>query len=142
TLNLFLFGFSDAGVLNERQQTTKLLKKIEKEYDVFASIRSKNSLMQSLLVIKRDIHEKEKEIESFSLGESYATQMQELNKIKVHVSQLSLDLSSLEMKRTLNEKAIETLEIQQDNTDPNELKKLYEEANIRVEELNKTFEQA
>lgn len=142
TINLFLFGFSDASILSEKQQIVKQLKKIEKELDIILKIRSKNSLEQSLSVIKRDIKAKEKEIENFSLGESYASQMNEINEIKFHISQLSLELSSLEMKRTLNDRAINTLLDQQDRTDPSELKKLYSEATERVGQLNKTFEMA
>ncbi|WCG81728.1 DUF2326 domain-containing protein [Pectobacterium sp. A5351] len=142
TLNLFLFGFDNANILSEKQKIGKELKKIEKEFDVILKIRSKNSIEQSLSVIEREIKEKEKDITNYNLGESYSTQMNEINAIKLKVSQLSLDLSALEMKRSLNDKAIKDLLEQQDNTDPDELKKLYEEVTIRVVNISKTFEEA
>ncbi|WP_145587381.1 DUF2326 domain-containing protein [Yersinia aldovae] len=142
TLNLFLFGFDDASILSAKQKIGKELKKLEKELDFIAKIRSKNSLEQSLSVIERDINEQEKNIDNYNLGDSYESQMNELNIIKTEVSQLSLELSSLEMKRSLNNKAIEDLLKQQDSTNPDELKKLYDEATDRVGQLNKTFEDA
>ncbi|WP_038910884.1 DUF2326 domain-containing protein [Dickeya dadantii] len=142
TLNLFLFGFDNANILSEKQKIGKELKKIEKEFDVILKIRSKNSIEQSLSVIEREIKEKEKDIANYNLGESYSAQMNEINAIKLKVSQLSLDLSVLEMKRSLNEKAIKDLLEQQDNTDPDELKKLYEEVTFRVVSISKTFEEA
>lgn len=68
--------------------------------------------------------------------------MRELNAIKLEVSGLSLDLASLNMKRSLNLKAIDELLQQKDNSDPNDLKALYLEATNRVEKLSKTFEDA
>ncbi|PLR35051.1 DUF2326 domain-containing protein [Chimaeribacter californicus] len=142
TLNLFLFGFNDASVLSEKQHIVKLLKKTEKEYDVLLKIRSKNALEQSLAVIVRDIENKERDAEEFKLSDSYSSQIIELNEIRGEISNLSQYLSSLEMKRMLNNKAIDNLVTQQDKTDPNELKKLYVEATERIGQLSKTFEMA
>ncbi len=142
TLNLFLFGFDNANILSEKQKIGKELKKIGKEFDVILKIRSKNSIEQSLSVIEREIKEKENDIANYNLGESYSTQMSEINSIKLKISQLSLELSVLEMKRSLHNKAIQDLLEQQDNTDPDELKKLYEEATVRVVNISKTFEEA
>ncbi|EOV1627797.1 DUF2326 domain-containing protein [Yersinia enterocolitica] len=142
TLNLFLFGFDDSSILSAKQKIGKELKRLEKELDFIAKIRSKNSLEQSLSVIEREIKEKEKDIDNYNLGDSYESQMNDLNIIKTEISQLSLELSSLEMKKSLNNKAIEDLLKQQDSTNPDELKKLYDEATDRVGQLNKTFEDA
>lgn len=142
TLNLFLFGFNDASILSEKQYIVKSLKKIEKEYDVLLKIRSKNALEQSLAVIVRDIENKERDAEEFKLSDSYSPQIIELNEIREKISNLSQELSSLEMKRILNDKAIDNLVTQQDKTDPNELNKLYVEASERIGQLSKTFEMA
>lgn len=142
TLNLFLFGFNDASILSEKQYIVKSLKKIEKEYDVLLKIRSKNALEQSLAVIVRDIENKERDAEEFKLSDSYSPQIVELNEIREKISNLSQELSSLEMKRILNDKAIDNLVTQQDKTDPNELNKLYVEASERIGQLSKTFEMA
>lgn len=142
TLNLFLFGFKDASILSEKQTIVKSLKKLEKEYEILLKIRSKNALEQSLAVIVRDIEKKERDAEDFKLSDSYSSQISELNTIRENISILSQELSSLEMKRILNDKAIDNLITQQDKTDPNELKKLYVEASERIGRLNKTFEMA
>ncbi|WP_321154153.1 DUF2326 domain-containing protein [Serratia nevei] len=142
TLNLFIFGFENPSILSEKQTTNKKLKKLESELSILTKIRSKNSLEQSLVIINRDIDEKNSAIENYELGESYDSQMRELNAIKLEVSGLSLDLASLNMKRSLNLKAIDELLQQKDNSDPNDLKALYLEATNRVEKLSKTFEDA
>lgn len=142
TLNLFLFGFEDASILSEKQIQTKSLKKFNSELSVLTKIKSKNSLAQALEIINRDIAEKESEIINYNLGESYEVQMTELNRIKSEVAKISLDVSSLKMKRTLNNEAINDLLEQQDNSKPDDLKNLYAEATDRVGQLNKTFEDA
>jgi len=142
TLNLFLFGFKDASILSEKQTIVKSFKKLEKEYEILLKIRSKNALEQSLAVIVRDIENKERDAEEFKLSDSYSIQITEMNMIRENISNLSQELSSLEMKRILNDKAIDNLITQQDKIDPNELKKLYVEASERIGRLNKTFEMA
>ncbi|HDV1797799.1 TPA: DUF2326 domain-containing protein, partial [Escherichia coli] len=142
TLNLFLFGFMDASLLSEKQSVTKNLKKIDAEFKLLTKLKSKNALEQSLEVINREIENSANNIDNYDLGASYDQQMQELNDIKVEISTLSLDLASMNMKRSLNEQAINSLLAQQDNSNPDDLKKLYNEATERVGVLNKTFEDA
>ncbi len=142
TLNLFLFGFEDASLLSEKQSVTKNLKKIDTEFRLLTKLKSKNALEQSLEVINREIENSTNKIDNYDLGASYDQQMQELNDIKVEISALSLDLASMNMKRSLNEQAIHSLLVQQDNSNPDDLKKLYNEATERVGVLSKTFEDA
>ncbi|KFX03067.1 hypothetical protein KP22_16805 [Pectobacterium betavasculorum] len=142
TLNLFIFGFENPSILSEKQIINRKLKKLESELAILTKIKSKNSLEQSLEIINRDIDERNSAIENYDLGESYDSQMRELNAIKLEVSALSLDLASLNMKKSLNLQAIEELLQQKDNSDPNDLKALYLEATNRVEKLTKTFEDA
>lgn len=142
TLNLFLFGFEDASLLSEKQTVTRTLKKVDTEFRLLTNLKSKNALEQSLEVINREIENSIKKIDNYDLGESYDQQMQELNDIKIEISTLSLDLASLNMKRSLNEQAINSLIEQHDNSNPEDLKKLYNEATERVGALNKTFEDA
>ena len=141
TLNLFIFGFENPSILSEKQTTNKKLKVRIRAFHLNKD-KIKNSLEQSLVIINRDIDEKNSAIENYELGESYDSQMRELNAIKLEVSGLSLDLASLNMKRSLNLKAIDELLQQKDNSDPNDLKALYLEATNRVEKLSKTFEDA
>lgn len=142
TLNLFLFGFENPSILSEKQTTNKKLKKLESELAILTKLKSKNSLEQSLEVINRDIFTRNNDIEFYDLGDSYESQMNELNKIKLEISGLSLKLASLNMKRSLNTQAINELLQQKDNSSPNDLRDLYAEATNRVGELNKTFEEA
>ncbi|KOO19467.1 hypothetical protein AC068_06925 [Morganella morganii] len=142
TLNLFLFGFEDASLLSEKQGVTKNLKKVNNEFKLLTKLKSKNALEQSLEVINREIKNSTNDIDNYDLGASYDQQMKELNDIKIEISTLSLDLASMNMKRSLNEQAINSLLIQQDNSNPDDLKKLYNEATERVGVLNKTFEDA
>lgn len=142
TLNLFLFGFENASLLSEKQSITKNLKKIDAEYKLLTKLKSKNALEQSLEVINREIENSSESIDNYDLGATYDQQMQELNDIKVEISTLSLDVASMNMKRSLNEQAIKNLLEQQDNSNPDDLKKLYNEATERVGILNKTFEDA
>lgn len=142
TLNLFLFGFEDASLLSEKQSVNKELKKTDTELKLLTKLKSKNALEQSLEVINREIEDSSDNIDNYDLGATYEHQMQELNEIKIEISTLSLDLASMNMKRSLNEQAVKSLLEQQDNSNPDDLKKLYNEATERVGVLNKTFEDA
>lgn len=142
TLNLFLFGFEDASLLSEKQSVTRKLKKTDAEFKLLTKLKSKNALEQSIEVINREIENSTDIIDNYDLGSSYEQQMQELNDIKVEISTLSLDLASMNMKRSLNEQAINSLLKQKDNSNPDDLKKLYNEATERVGALNKTFDDA
>lgn len=140
TLNLFLFGFEDASLLSEKQVATRKLKKLESELKLLTKLKSKNALEQSLEVINREIEASSQKIDNYDLGALYDQQMIELNSIKTEIAKFSLELASMNMRRTLNEQAINNLLEQQDNSNPDDLKKLYKEATDRVGALNKTFE--
>lgn len=140
-LNLFMFGFKDASVLNKKLKLDLMLKKVMKEYSVISKLRSKNALEQALNVVNRDIEARQLELNDFNLGDAYKEQLSNLNKIKMNVASLSNALASLQMKASLNRQAKDNLLAQIDNTDPEELELLYKEAELRVGELSKTFEQ-
>lgn len=142
TLNLFLFGFEDASLLSEKQIATRKAKKLDNELKLLTKLKSKNALEQSVEVINREIEASNNEIDNYDLGALYEQQMQELNVIKAEIARFSLELASLNMKRTLNLQAINNLLEQQDNSNPDDLKKLYNEATERVGALNKTFEES
>ncbi|HEI2842353.1 TPA: DUF2326 domain-containing protein, partial [Escherichia coli] len=55
TLNLFMFGFGNSQILDEKQSVTKAYKLAKSDYEVITRHRSKNALEQAIAIINRDI---------------------------------------------------------------------------------------
>ena len=139
TLNLFMFGFGNSQILDEKQSTTKAYKLAKSDYEVITRHRSKNALEQAVAIINRDIVTQEELISNFQVADSYNDMLAGLNKLKSKISEVSITLSSLEFKKTLNDKAILELEKSYENINPLDLQKLYLEATERLGNLNKEF---
>ncbi|KAJ92761.1 hypothetical protein DF41_18575 [Raoultella planticola] len=139
TLNLFMFGFGNSQILDEKQSATKAYKLAKSDYEVITRHRSKNALEQAVAIINRDIGTQEELISNFQVADSYNDMLAGLNKLKSKISEVSITLSSLEFKKTLNDKAILELEKSYENINPLDLQKLYLEATERLGNLNKEF---
>lgn len=139
TLNLFMFGFGNSQILDEKQSATKAYKLAKSDYEVITRHRSKNALEQAVAIINRDIEIQEELIANFQVADSYNDMLADLNKLKSKISECSITLSSLEFKKTLNDKAILELEKSYESINPLDLQKLYLEATERLGNLNKEF---
>ncbi|EES6292709.1 TPA: DUF2326 domain-containing protein [Escherichia coli] len=139
TLNLFMFGFGNSQILDEKQSVTKAYKLAKSDYEVITRHRSKNALEQAIAIINRDIIAQEELISNFQVADSYNDMLAELNELKIKISEVSITLSSLEFKKKLNDKAILDLEKSHENINPLDLQKLYLEATERLGNLNKEF---
>ncbi len=139
TLNLFMFGFGNSQILDEKQSVTKAYKLAKSDYEVITRHRSKNALEQAIAIINRDIIAQEELISNFQVADSYNDMLAELNELKIKISEVSIILSSLEFKQKLNDKAILDLEKSHENINTLDLQKLYLEATDRLGNLNKEF---
>jgi len=139
TLNLFMFGFGNSQILDAKQTATKAYKLAKSDYEVITRHRSKNALEQAIAIIIRDIKEQEELISNFQVADSYNYMLEELKYLKSEISECSITLSTLEFKKTLNDKAILELEKSHESINPLDLQKLYLEATERLGEINKEF---
>ncbi|HGH3389956.1 TPA: DUF2326 domain-containing protein [Citrobacter freundii] len=139
TLNLFMFGFGNSQILDEKQSVTKAYKLAQSDCEVITRHRSKNALEQAIAIINRDIIAQEELISNFQVADSYNDMLAELNELKIKISEVSITLSSLEFKKKLNDKAILDLEKSHENINPLDLQKLYLDATERLGNLNKEF---
>lgn len=139
TLNLFMFGFGNSQILDEKQSVTKAYKLAKSDYEVITRHRSKNALEQAVAIINRDIEAQEESISNFQVADSYNDMLAELNELKSKISECSITLSTLEFKKALNDKAILELEKSYESINPLDLQKLYLEATERLGGLNKEF---
>lgn len=139
TLNLFMFGFGNSQILDEKQTATKAYKLAKSDYEVITRHCSKNALEQAVAIINRDIEAQEESISNFQVADSYNDMLAELNELKSKISECSITLSSLEFKKALNDKAILELEKSYESINPLDLQKLYLEATERLSGLNKEF---
>lgn len=102
---------------------------------------SESELEQSLLIIEENILELEKRKEKYNINENYESDLNDLNKIKSKLVQLSTELSQLELRETLILESKSNLEDEKTNINPNEIKQFYNEAKKLIPSIQKTFEE-
>jgi len=140
SLNLFLFHFGDSSVINEKQFVSKKIGALNKQLTNLKNLYKKSQLQQSLLVINRDIDALEKEKKEFKFNKSYENEFNEVKNVRADISRISLEISEIEMKLTMNKKALDKLENSKEDIDPGMIFSIYSEATSRLGELSKTFE--
>jgi len=137
---LYLFGFGNQDLLNKRFKLTQKIKELKNRLDVLTKDHSLNTLKQIVNIVSRDIKEIEEKIRDFKLNEVYESELSKLNKIKSEISQLSIDISNLEMKLILNQNTILELKKNFSKVDSNIIKEIYTEAKSFIPDLQKSFE--
>jgi uncharacterized protein YydD (DUF2326 family) len=139
TLYLFWLGIDFAD--GSRKQRLQNLIKIEENFQ--KEIKKSNDLPkieQALSVIDSNIQELSIKKDNFQLNDNYQSDIEGLNQIKFKISQLSTDISRLEIRKDLIEESVETNNRQKAMIDVNAVKHLYEEAKSLMPAIQKTFE--
>src|SRR5690606_19577190 len=142
SINLFLLGFEDPKLLASKSTKTKQISKHNKILASLKSLSSKSALEQGLSIIDRDILEKEDEIRSFKLNDSYAQELEEIATIKNSIAEISLRLSSSESKIKIQRRSIDNFKNNVDDTNPAEIRAIYDEAKTIVPDMRKSSEEA
>jgi len=76
----------------------------------------------------------------FNLNESFEQDMERLNSIKYRINKNSSLISKIEIRKNLIEESVQELERSQSYIDLLQLKILYDEVNMNVSGIQKTFE--
>jgi len=140
TLYLFWLGIDFAD--GSRKQRLQNLIKIEENFQ--KEIKKSNDLpkiVQALSVIDSNIQELSIKKDNFQLNDNFQSDIEELNQINFRISQLSTNISRLEIRKDLIEESVETNNRQKTTIDTNVVKQLYEEARLLMPTIQKTFEE-
>lgn len=140
TLHLYLFGcnFDDG---DRRQELDKKLKTDYKYKRRLEKTASKSALRSKLAIVEGEIDELNKKKEELHLNPDFENDLEQLNKVKGSLSELAVKQSSLQLRHTLIEEAVEELNSQKSDVDTKQLELIYRQASAMIGQLQHTFEE-
>jgi uncharacterized protein YydD (DUF2326 family) len=139
---VYLFWLGIDVEVNARKQLLQREHRIEE--GIINRLKREASLSQieqSLIVVNRSIAELTVKRDGFEVNENYETELKRLNKTKRDINRLATLLSNLEMRRELISESEASLRGETSSVDKEKIQKLYNEANIVLPQLHKTFEE-
>lgn len=140
TLHLYMFGcnFDDG---ERKQELTKKLATDNSYKRRLEKNASKSALRSKLAIVESEINELNKKKEDLHLNPDFENDLEMLNGVKSALSELAVKQSSLQLRYTLIEEAVEDLNIQKSDIDTKQLELIYRQASAMIEKLQHTFEE-
>lgn len=140
TLHLYLFGcnFDDG---DRRQELDKKLKTDYKYKRRLEKTASKSALRSKLAIVEGEIDELNKKKEELHLNPDFENDLVQLNEVKGNLSELAVKQTSLQLRYTLIEEAVEDLNAQKSDIDTEQLELIYRQASAMIGQLQHTFEE-
>lgn len=140
TLHLYMFGcnFDDG---DRRQEIDKKLGTDYKYKRRLEKTASKSALRSKLAIIENEIEQLNKDKEELHLNPDFEKDLQALNDVKSSLSELAVKQSSLKLRQTLIEEAVEDLNAQKSDIDTKQLELIYRQASAMIGKLQHTFEE-
>lgn len=138
-LYLFWLGIP----IDESERKQQLYSLIKLETDLQKRLKKETSLAQieqTLIVVNRRISELEQKRSSFNLNENYEDDLKSLNSIKSELNILSTKVGQLGLRKDLILESKDELEKEIANINVDQIKSLYNEANLLIPNIQKTFE--
>ncbi len=102
---------------------------------------SYSEIIQSLIVVEKDILNLNEKKDKMNINANYDLDLQELNNVKAKITQLSTELSHLELRKELILESKKNLEEEKTNIKTQDIKRFYEEAKRLIPNIQKTFEE-
>lgn len=140
TLHLYMFGcnFDDG---DRKQELDKKLSTDYKYKRRLEKTASKSALRSKLAIIEREIEELNKKKEDLHLNPDFEKDLEQLNEVKGSLSELAVKQTSLQLRYTLIEEAVEDLNSQKSDIDTRQLELIYRQASAMIGKLQHTFEE-
>lgn len=140
TLHLYMFGcnFDDG---DRRQELNKKLNTDYKYKRRLEKTASKSALRSKLAIVEGEIDELNKKKEELHLNPDFENDLVQLNEVKGNLSELAVKQTSLQLRYTLIEEAVEDLNAQKSDIDTGQLELIYRQASAMIGQLQHTFEE-
>lgn len=140
TLHLYMFGcnFDDG---DRRQELNKKLNTDYKYKRRLEKTASKSALRSKLAIVEGEIDELNKKKEELHLNPDFENDLVQLNEVKGNLSELAVKQTSLQLRYTLIEEAVEDLNAQKSDIDTEQLDLIYRQASAMIGQLQHTFEE-
>jgi len=136
----YMFGIPQA---NEQSYKSQLLIRQDKEMEFKKRLLGGNSLygyQQSLRIVTNEINQLQAQIDSFQLDGDVASSIDDLNGIKETISDKSLQIAQLKMRRSIIDDAVASLNAGFSDIDAMQLRRIYDEAVGNINGIQKSFD--
>lgn len=139
---LFLFWLGiNTDTHNQKELLSKEKTKEENFQKRFKKEGELSLINQQLELINSKIKDSQQIKANFNFNEKFEAQLEELNSLKLELSQLSTEFSRLNMRRELIIESKEELENEKTNINVNQIKYLYDKASKLIPNLQVSFEE-
>ncbi len=139
SIHLFLFGFFDVDVLEERPKLIREKKRITRDLETLRRIKGEGEIEQLLLHIRSEIEEKETFLALAGETVDFSQKVRNVGAIREKASRVSQELSYVEAELNYQERTIKAFEKNKKEIDLGLIKQLYEEAKAYIPSLQKDF---
>ena len=140
-MHLFLLGFPNLGLLQKKLKLQTELREVVNQLKTLKQIITLTAAEQALIITNKEISKLENSIKTYNVGLLGGQSIEDLGKVRVEISELSSDISEITMKQRFTRQTVRELEKSAFNTDPDELKSIYEQATSEVSNIHKKFEE-
>ncbi len=138
---LYLFGFQNHKATIRKNDLNENIKKIIDRVKALSPYKE-GALTQIIRALDTDINIFEKKLKNFEISNSHKENLESLKEIRGEISQLSVNISNIDIQIKLNNQTLKNLEKTRSSIDPKLLHNIYDQANAYVETLQKSFEEA
>ena len=140
TIHLFLFGFYDVDVLEERPRLDSLQKKQSRDLQALTRDREEGEIEQLLFHLQREINDIESATALRGEVPEIAAQTNAISKVRAEASVISGDLSSVQAEISSIEIALDEFKRDFNSVDAKVIESVYREAESFIPELHAKWE--
>lgn len=137
---LYLFGFDNPNLLEERYQLINSLSKLLANRAALKNV-PKAEVLDQIKIINLKIAHIEELIRKFEIGPAVTDEIQALQGLRSKISEISRTIDVMYTRKSLNLEAKKEFEHRKSLIRIEEIEALYKEAQVFVEKLHKAFEE-
>jgi len=137
-LFLFLFGFRDYELLGNKRKIVDKIKKLKKSID--ESPNTIDDLTQQIALIDDELKKLEEQKLQYNFLPSITDDLAKLKELQHLISVTKDEIAKLNLRRALNQDALEKLAEAKSKVSVDAISKLYKQAKIEIPSLDKKFE--
>jgi uncharacterized protein YydD (DUF2326 family) len=139
SIHLFLFGFFNVEVLEERPKLITAKKRITRDLETLKRLKSEGEVEQLILHLKSEIEEKESILNKAGESSDFPQKVIEVGRIREKAARISERLSAYQAELNYQKRTIAAFDLNKDKIDLNLVRQLYEEAKAYIPTLQKDF---
>lgn len=139
-IHMFLFGFEDSYLLDQKSNLEIDLKKLIDSRKALSSKYSISDLTQIISLKKDELTVLYQQRDGFKINEQYEEEENTLASLQKNILYIEHHIADLKFKMELNSDRLRDIKKNKFDKDLSAIKLMYKEANFYMEKLNKTFE--